>query len=224
MDIATVSSRKNIPDVALNVGEPVISSFKQDLTIPVRQGQWAGLLLKAPNGSDYSMLMLLKLEQPLDARIKVIFDHPERYGYDATDLGIPLDLRSAVVFPAGSDPSRPKEPVRIGILTMFSEFLKQRAPTYLPEGCALTITFADINLSAKGPSGETGGFTIHGDPMFIFDWVVTDRSGAVIKKGAERLAPYSLGLVELHSEAFKKDPYFFDKVILNNWMHRHFRM
>jgi hypothetical protein len=64
MDIATVSARNNIPGVALNVGKPVVTPFKEDLKVPLRQGQWAGLLLKAPNGSDYSVLMLLKLAQP----------------------------------------------------------------------------------------------------------------------------------------------------------------
>lgn len=114
--------------------------------------------------------------------------------------------------------------MNIGILTMFSEFLKQRAPQYRPEGCSLTITFADINLAARGPSGEARGFTFSGDPMFVFDWVITDRTGAIVRKGTERLAPYTLGLVELRSEAFKKDPYYFDKATLDNWMRRYCRM
>jgi hypothetical protein len=101
---------------------------------------------------------------------------------------------------------------------MLREFLKQRAPTYLPEGCDLTITFTDIDLAAIGHRGEARGFTFSGFPMFIFDWVITDRSGAVVRKGTERLAPYALGLVELHSEAFKKDPFYFDKAILDDWM------
>jgi len=61
LDIATVCARENIPGVTLEVGKPVIARFKDNLKIPAHAGQWAALLLKAPNGSDYSMLLLLKV-------------------------------------------------------------------------------------------------------------------------------------------------------------------
>jgi N-acetylneuraminic acid mutarotase len=61
LDIATVCARENVPGVALEVGKPVIARFKDNLQVAARAGQWAALLLKAPNGSDYSLLLLLKV-------------------------------------------------------------------------------------------------------------------------------------------------------------------
>jgi hypothetical protein len=158
----------------------------------------------------------------LDFRIQVVFENPEHYEY-ASDKRFPAELRSVVVAggPVQGDPSNP---VRNGILTIFSEFLTQHAPAYLPDGYTLTITFANINLSASGPSAEAGGFMWSGNPMFTFDWVITDRSGAVQRKGSERLAPFSLGIVELHNDAFKKDPYYYDKAVLDEWMRHNIRM
>ena len=61
LDVATVSARENIPGVALEVGKPLIARFKEDLQFPARADPWSALLLKAPNGSDYSLHLLLKL-------------------------------------------------------------------------------------------------------------------------------------------------------------------
>jgi hypothetical protein len=61
LDIATVSARKNIPGVALDIGKPLMASFNENLGIPVTPGQWAGALVKAPNGGEFSMLLLLRL-------------------------------------------------------------------------------------------------------------------------------------------------------------------
>jgi N-acetylneuraminic acid mutarotase len=61
LDIATVCARENIPGVALEVGKPVIARFKDNLQVAVQPGQWAAMLLKSPNGSDYSLLLLLKV-------------------------------------------------------------------------------------------------------------------------------------------------------------------
>jgi hypothetical protein len=61
LDISTVNARERIPGVALEVGKPNVISFKESEVVPARSGQWVALLLKTPNGSDYSMLMLLRL-------------------------------------------------------------------------------------------------------------------------------------------------------------------
>jgi hypothetical protein len=61
LDIATVYARQKVPGVALEVGKPNIISFKETETLHVRSGQRAAILLKAPNGSDYSMLLFLRL-------------------------------------------------------------------------------------------------------------------------------------------------------------------
>lgn len=92
LDIATVRDRKSIPGVALEVGQPLIARFKENLKIPVRPGQWAGLLLQAPNGSDYSLLLLLKLEQAPTSLtgLSETTSDPARVevaGYSVQDLG-----------------------------------------------------------------------------------------------------------------------------------------
>ncbi len=92
LDIATVRDRKSIPGVALEVGQPRIARFKENLTVPVHPGQWAGLLVKAPNGSDYSLLLLLRLEQaqtPPTGLSKITSDpaRVEVAGYSVQDLG-----------------------------------------------------------------------------------------------------------------------------------------
>jgi hypothetical protein len=92
LDIATVRDRKSIPGVALEVGQPRIARFKENLTIPLHPGQWAGLLVKAPNGSDYSLLLLLRLGQapsPPPGLAKITSDpaRVEVAGYSVQDLG-----------------------------------------------------------------------------------------------------------------------------------------
>jgi hypothetical protein len=61
LDIATVYAREKIPGVALEVGKPNVISFKEKEMVNVHSGQWAAILVKTPNGSDYSMLLLLRL-------------------------------------------------------------------------------------------------------------------------------------------------------------------
>lgn len=60
LDLATVSGRTNVPGVSLDVGRPLLARFEDRVELAVRSGEWAALLLRAPNGSDYSLLLLLK--------------------------------------------------------------------------------------------------------------------------------------------------------------------
>ncbi len=61
LDVATVNARAKVPGVGLEVGKPSVISFKEKEQLHLRSGQRAALILKSPNGSDYSMLLLLKL-------------------------------------------------------------------------------------------------------------------------------------------------------------------
>ncbi len=61
LDIATVGARENVAGVTLEVGKPVLARFNEKLNPTVRVGEWSALFLPAPNGSDYSMLVLLKV-------------------------------------------------------------------------------------------------------------------------------------------------------------------
>lgn len=64
LTIDTVRARASVPGVALNVGKPLLARFREDLTVPARPGDWSALLLRAPNDSDYSLLVLLRLVSP----------------------------------------------------------------------------------------------------------------------------------------------------------------
>jgi len=61
LDIATVASREGVAGVALEVGKPVLARHQEMLHPVVRTGDWSALVCQAPNGSDYSMLVLLKV-------------------------------------------------------------------------------------------------------------------------------------------------------------------
>ena len=63
-DIATVRSRENVTGVALEVGKPLLAVLAEDIHFAVGLDQWAAVLLPAPNGGDYSMLLLLKVALP----------------------------------------------------------------------------------------------------------------------------------------------------------------
>lgn len=61
IDVATVSRREGLSGVALDVGKPVLARFAETLDVTMRPNNWSALLLRSPNGSDYSLLLLLKL-------------------------------------------------------------------------------------------------------------------------------------------------------------------
>ncbi|MFI5336138.1 MAG: Kelch repeat-containing protein [Opitutales bacterium] len=67
LDIKTVRARAKLPGVALEVGKPLLAGFKDELKFTVRTDQWAAVLLQAPNGSDYSLLLLLKVAKETGA-------------------------------------------------------------------------------------------------------------------------------------------------------------
>jgi N-acetylneuraminic acid mutarotase len=59
-DIASIRARENIPGVELEVGKPLLAVLNEEIHFAVGADQWAAVLLPAPNGGDYSMLLLLK--------------------------------------------------------------------------------------------------------------------------------------------------------------------
>ena len=62
-DILVLASREKIPGVDLDVGKPVLATIKDEQTFTARSGAWTALLCRAPGGSDYSLLLLLKVTQ-----------------------------------------------------------------------------------------------------------------------------------------------------------------
>jgi len=92
LDVATVASREHVAGVALPVGKPVLARFTEQLHPTVRLGEWSALVLPAPNGSDYSLLVLLKVApaanpaQPL-TKAGEYHLHTPRYGAAAVADG-----------------------------------------------------------------------------------------------------------------------------------------
>ncbi|HVZ63603.1 MAG TPA: hypothetical protein VG936_03370 [Lacunisphaera sp.] len=60
VEVATVSAREKIPGVSLPVGKPVLARLARKVDAHVRPDTWSALVLNAPNGSDYSLLLLFK--------------------------------------------------------------------------------------------------------------------------------------------------------------------
>jgi hypothetical protein len=105
MDIVTVNARKNIPGVALNVGKPVVRRFREILTVPIRLGQSAALILEAPNGSDFSVLMLLELATA-QASAPTVSNDGELGGESGAPKepsGAPKAINGGVAVAAGAD-------------------------------------------------------------------------------------------------------------------------
>lgn len=101
--------------------------------------------------------------------VLVIFNHPENF----------LDIRDRY---SASDFGKNE------ILSMFREYITRRSAKYLPEGYGFYISFTDIKLAGAYPLWgiqEYRVITQRDPPGFVFGWAITDRSGDVVKKGAE---------------------------------------
>lgn len=61
VELATVSAREKIPGVNLDVGRPLLARFQGSVESAVRFGEWSAVLFRSPNGSEYSLLLLLKV-------------------------------------------------------------------------------------------------------------------------------------------------------------------
>jgi len=62
-DIAATGAREKIPGVDLDVGKPILAVFKDELKFTAPCDAWTALLCQSPGGSDYSLLLLLKVSQ-----------------------------------------------------------------------------------------------------------------------------------------------------------------
>lgn len=60
---SVVSSREKIPGVDLDVGKPIMASFKNGMEFTAAPGEWNCILGRGPAGNDYGMLILVKVTQ-----------------------------------------------------------------------------------------------------------------------------------------------------------------
>jgi hypothetical protein len=225
-EIATVRSREKLPGVDLDVGKPVTATFKEHLEYVAGAGDWTALLLRSPNGSDYSALLLARVApgsatasaaapapaQPAGdpnapARIEVTFEKPE----DFTDA---------------SDGMRGSSLGREDNLDQLRAYLVRRAPTYLQNGQTLQITVTDVDLA-----GEIEPWRIaHGaqdvrivkeiyPPRIKLRFRLTDATGSVVKEGERNLA--GLGFM-MTQRPFETEARHYEFNLLDDWLHTEF--
>ena len=244
LDIATVYARERIPGVALEVGKPTVVSFKEKEMIPMRSGQRAAILLKGPNGSDYSLLLLLRLAYA-NARGVAPQNGPqssERAGVRAgaaasEESGGPIVGDAMRADTSGPAPrievifDRPEEYIDSNLRSgpdwyremYFSRvrgFLVKLAGAMLPEGYDLKITFTDIDLGYRdrgtlsGFEGFPYSYYSSSTPAMEFTYSITDATGAVVRHGTVRLRNNWV-FAPLTTET--TDVLRFEKAMLKEW-------
>jgi hypothetical protein len=87
-DIVVLASREKIPGVDLDVGKPVLATIKDEQTFTARLDAWNALLCQSPGGSDYSLLVLLKVSQQ-EATAEHAVQKPASVAHPAPPAGTP---------------------------------------------------------------------------------------------------------------------------------------
>jgi hypothetical protein len=139
--------------------------------------------------------------QTTSSRVEVSFNRPEQFA----------DIR---------DRYQATEENKKEVLSTLQEYIVQRAPSFLPKGDALRITFDNIKLAGviniAGVVGERRVVLASTPPMFMFEWTVTDSSGKVIGSAKEKLEENNFK--NLSSRADEGDPLRYEKAVLDDWM------
>jgi hypothetical protein len=139
--------------------------------------------------------------QVTNSRVEVSFNHPEQFA----------DIRDGYL----ASEENKKE-----VLSALQEYIVQRAPSFLPKGDALRITFDNIKLAGviniAGVVGDRRVILASTPPMFMFEWAVTDISGKVIGSAKEKLEENNFK--DLSSRADEGDPLRYEKAVLDDWM------
>jgi hypothetical protein len=113
-------------------------------------------------------------------------------------------------------------------LAALRTYLQENAPTYLQPGQTLHVTFTDIDLAGDFSNSGNGRYdrvrVIRGIyiPRQEFSFQVTDASGQVVKEGKRTLTDMNFqvsGGLRLDSN----QPYFYDKLLLEDWLRKEFR-
>ena len=60
-EVSAISGREKVPGLELEVGKPIIASYSDALALVAKSGAWSCLYNRAPGGSDYGLLVLLKV-------------------------------------------------------------------------------------------------------------------------------------------------------------------
>ena len=140
-----------------------------------------------------------------DARVTVVFDHPEKY----------TDVKDGA-----SDSDNERGGGRY--LPLLKAHLEEQAGRRLAPGQKLTVTFTDIDLAGDfepwhGP--QFNDVRILKEiyvPRLTFNFQVADEGGRVVKEGQRKLA--DLGYQMRLTRAFRDDPLRYEKDMLDDWL------
>lgn len=109
-------------------------------------------------------------------------------------------------------------------LSSLRTYLQEKAPARLQPGQKLRITFTDIDLAGDFPaSGRYDRVRIIRSiyiPRQEFSFELTDSAGQVIKQGTRTLT--DLNFQARGTRIGSDQPYFYDKVLLEDWLKKEF--
>lgn len=112
-------------------------------------------------------------------------------------------------------------------LAALRAYLQEKAPAYLQAGQKLRVTFTDIDLAGDFPGTGGGRYdrvrVIRGIyiPRQEFSFEVTDAAGQVAKQGTRTLTDLNFQAAGLRVGS--DQPFFYDKLLLEDWLRKEFR-
>lgn len=112
-------------------------------------------------------------------------------------------------------------------LAVLRTYLQENAPAYLQSGQRLRVTFTDIDLTGEFQPSGGGQFdrvrvvkSIY-VPRMELTFALTDAGGQTVKQGARVLTDLDFQSVSLRIGS--DQPYFYDKVLLEDWLRNEFK-
>lgn len=142
---------------------------------------------------------------PTDARVTVVFDHPEKYT-DLKDDGMDQDNENG----------------QKHYLPQLKEHLEKEAGRLLAPGQKLTVTFSDIDLAGdyepwRGPQlMDVRIVKAIYVPRLTFTFQLADESGRVLSEGERKLV--DLGFQMRITRSFNNDLLRYEKDMLTDWL------
>lgn len=147
-----------------------------------------------------------KLQTAAAADVTVEFQNPDKFRDVRDSLG------------GGIDESA---------LTALRTFLQEKAAAKLQPGQKLRIVFTDIDLAGDFPGSGGGRYdrvrvirSVY-IPRQEFTFTLTDAAGQVVKQGTRTLTDLNFQAAGLRIGS--DQPYFYDKVLLEDWLRKEFK-
>jgi hypothetical protein len=104
-------------------------------------------------------------------------------------------------------------------------YLKDNAPRHLQSGQKLRVTFTDVDLAGDFVPGVEAERIRLVKAIYIprqeFSFEVTDAAGTIVKQGKRTLTDldFQMNVSRIGSD----QPYFYDKILLEEWLRKEFK-